>query len=63
MSNTHHHSHKHGSVPQGQGTKRRGLGYEYWGRDAYMGSDGEKIRRTRRNRLKRLLSRDLKGEE
>jgi len=58
MSNTNHHSDKHGSIKRGEGTKRRGLGYEYWGRDAYMGSDGDKIRRSRRRMLSREINRE-----
>lgn len=59
MSNTHHHSEKHGSVRKGKGNKRRGCGYEYWGRDAYMGSDGDKIRSARRNKAKKDLKKQI----
>ena len=52
MSRTRHHSSRHGEPLDGYGDKRKACGYEYWGKDAESGSDGEKIRRNRRRQRK-----------
>ncbi len=53
MSGTYHHSKRHGSVKDGEGTKRRACGHEYWGRRASVG-DRPDIQRERAQ-LKRAL--------
>ena len=50
MSRTNHHG-RRGLPAHRDATRRRAVGYEYWGREAPIDSDGRTIRRTRRRRL------------
>ena len=49
-------SRSHGkNFDQDDAHHRRAIGYEYWGKEAYMGADGKKIKKTRRITSKRIL--------
>jgi len=52
MSRTKHHGK---NFNQDDANNRRAWGYEYWGKDAYMGADGKKIKKTRRLNSKQIL--------
>lgn len=63
MSKTKHHGKRQGKPANNQGTKRRGPGYEYWGKEAYMGADKEKIVTNRRVRAKKEITEQVKEKE